>query len=284
MSKEYFDNWTKRFDHVMPAYENHPREDYHLQSETLPIFVVADGVTLKRDAAGNYPIPSGAFEVAKIFCEAVMEEAEKRYEAFGEHDLVEVFCIGNEAARRFNDSKCINKDTINYRDFDFFSATTAFVLIKDKTAYWWSLCDSGVAAFDAEGNMLFQSPPDWPERQQAKDRIRLTHPDESELNKQLRRAYRNMIDSEGGSIGYGVVTGEKEAEAYLHRGSFKIDPAIVILVYTDGYEDYVGVPEFIRILNQWPEDLADKLDAYMESKNAEDIKFGRERSLFAIKA
>lgn len=282
MSKEYFDKWTKRFQSVTPAYENHPREDYHLVSERHPIFVVADGVTLKRDADGNYPVPSGAFEVAKIFCEAVIQEAEKRYGEFAQSDLIEIFRAGNEAAKKFNDSKGLNKDTINYRDFDLFSATTSFVLIKNGRAYWWSLCDSGVTALDAEGKMFFQSPPDWPERQQTKDQIRLMHPEETELNKLLRRQYRNAIDAGGKAIGYGVVTGEKEAEAYLHTGAFDIKKGDLILAYTDGYEDYVNVPEFISIMLRWSDSLASDLDGYTRDKNKEDVKFGRERSMVAI--
>ena len=38
----------------------HPQEDYLLVSPHSPIFVVADGVTLERDPAGQYPYPSGA--------------------------------------------------------------------------------------------------------------------------------------------------------------------------------------------------------------------------------
>ena len=39
---------------------------YFIQSNKYPIFIVADGVTLKRDKEGNYPVPSDAFEAAKI--------------------------------------------------------------------------------------------------------------------------------------------------------------------------------------------------------------------------
>ena len=55
---------------------SHPREDYFKISEKFPIFAVADGVTLEY-SGGKYPNPSGAGEVAKIFCEAVIKETEK---------------------------------------------------------------------------------------------------------------------------------------------------------------------------------------------------------------
>jgi glycerate kinase len=67
-----------------------------------PIFVVADGVTLEHNPDGSYPNPSGAGELAKIFCHAVIAIAEEKYEHFQEKDIKEIFSVGNRAAQVFN--------------------------------------------------------------------------------------------------------------------------------------------------------------------------------------
>jgi hypothetical protein len=55
----------------------HPQEDYLIASESPPIFVVADGVTLniKKLIENNkkYPGSSPAGKVAKIFCKAIIK-------------------------------------------------------------------------------------------------------------------------------------------------------------------------------------------------------------------
>src|SRR4051812_36517612 len=90
ISREYYDIWIKKFNpHIVDTH--HPQEDYLLQSGKYPIFVVADGVTLKRDKEGRYPNPSGSAELAKIFCQAIIREAERMYETFTEGDLKALF-------------------------------------------------------------------------------------------------------------------------------------------------------------------------------------------------
>lgn len=255
----------------------HPQEDYFLISEKCPIFVVADGVSLKLDEGVEYPKNSGAGEVAKIFCNIVINEAEKRYDNFSEKDLKEIFNIGNDKISEYNKLQGRTKDTINYWDFDLFSTTTSFVLIKEKKAYWWSLCDSGVLVSRGDKN-IFQSkngwadfPQDWIENKFDKEKIIDRH-----------KNYRNVV-SGGELVGYGVVDGEENAKAYLNYGVVDLEDNDLIFLYTDGFENYFSINEFIDIFKIWPKNIKEQIENIISNKSKKDPnKFGREKTLIAV--
>lgn len=258
-----------------------PQEDYVRISKKYPIFIVADGVTLALDKNGNYPNPSGAGKLAEIFCKVIISEAEKKYKRFEEKDLKEIFKAGNRAAYLFNSSKGRKKQTINYWDFDFFAATTAFALIKENKAYWSSLCDSGIVLFDKNGNQIFQSPPCWIQRKKYVpsnwEKI-----DDAERTKMRHRFYRNKINKKGELIGYGVVTGEKEAEKYLNTGVLDLNKESLILAHTDGFYNYLKLNEFIKLF------LGEKFNSkniksFIIAKEKESpTEYGLEKSLIAV--
>lgn len=256
---------------------HHPQEDYFFVSKKHPIFIVADGVSLNIDDDSDYPKHSGAGEVAKILCEAVIMEAEKRYGSFKEEDIKDIFEIGNKAVLEYNISKGRTKDSINYYDVDLFSATASFVLIKDARVFWFSLCDSGVAVF-RNGEKILQSsdgwinfPKDWDESKNKKGKVIIRH-----------RDYRNAVTA-GKLTGYGVVDGEESAPAYLNSGVLDVEKNDLVLVYTDGFENYIGLDDFNKIFISWPDDLEKKLEDVLGKRGAEDSsKYGREKTLIAI--
>jgi serine/threonine protein phosphatase PrpC len=285
---------VKIFSILQPALvKTHPQEDYFVMSKKYPIFVVADGVSLNFDNKKDYPKHSGAGEAAKIFCETVLAEAEKKFENFEEKDLKEIFEVGSKAVLEYNDSRGRTKDTINYFDIDLFSATTSFLLIKNlprgkagNKAFWWSLCDAGVILCDKEGKQKFISPngwinfpKDWNEKRSDKEKIIIRH-----------RDYRNAVGVNGKLTGYGVVDGEKSAKLYLNTGAMEINAGDLIFVYTDGFENYFELPGFIDIFKSWPaslrdepEDLQSRLEALiLEKSKTEPKKYGAEKTLLAI--
>lgn len=256
---------------------NRPQEDYFIVSKKHPIFVVADGVSLNFDSEIDYPSVSGAEEAAKILCEAVILEAERRYESFKLEDLKDIFEIANKAVLDYNISKGRTKDSINYYDVDLFSATISFVLIKDGKVYWWSLCDSGVAIF-RNGEKILQSPDgwinfpkNWEEKKGDREKIIIRH-----------RDYRNAV-KDGKLTGYGVVDGEESALAYLNKGVLDIKKGDLIFVYTDGFENYIVLDEFNKLFILWPNDLEKRIEDVLEKKGSENSsKYGREKTLIAI--
>lgn len=260
---------------------SHPQEDYSLTSKKYPIFVVADGVTLNFDNEKDYPKGSGASQAAKIFCETVITEAEKRYENFIKQDIKHIFNLGNEAVRKFNESQNRAADTINYWDKDLFSATTAFALIKDNKLYWWSLCDSGVMLFDKKGKKLFASPGGWVtcKKNLPKDWNTIN---EKEKVKMLHKDYRNVVDEGGAPIGYGVVDGEETATVYLNHSIIDTSPGDLIFIYTDGFENYFNHKEFINIFENWPKNMEQQVEKFLSEKSKEDTaKYGSEKTLIA---
>jgi len=260
----------------------HPQEDFLFFSNRYPIFVVADGVTLNPGKGKRYPKKSGAFEAAKIFCQAVVSETEKRYENFKEKDLLEIFRAGNSDVRQYNISQGRTKRTINYFDVDLFSTTASFALIKNKKVYWFSLCDAAVAHFNKRGKRLFTSagcwdicrgylPKNWQEFSEKEKLIA------------LHKNYRNKISQSGQLIGYGVINGEESAEFYLNKGVLKIKIGDLLFLYTDGFENYFKLKKFVELFKLWPENIDRELNKLIAKKSKQNLrKFGAEKTLIAI--
>jgi len=261
---------------------SHPQEDFFAVSKNYPIFVVADGVSLNFDDDKNYPNHSGAGEAAKIFCETVILEAERRYKNFDESNLKDIFELGNKAVLEYNISQGRTKNTINYWDVDLFSATTSFLLIKDSKAYWWTLCDSGIALFNKNGKQLFISLNVWImlEKFIPKNLKKITG---KERFKMLHKDYRNAVDENGRPVGYGVVTGEEAAKYYLNCGEADLNVGDLIFVYTDGFENYFNLKEFKDLFNLWPDDISSQLENIIADRSKTELaKYGSEKTLIAI--
>ena len=263
--------------------EFHPEEDAFLASEQYPIFAVADGVTLEVGKDGKYPNPSGAGVAAKIFCEEAVRAGERLYNGFTDRDVQSVFKAANDAVGEYNKKEGRTRETVNYLDYDLFAATAAFALLKDGVLYWGSLCDSYVAYFDTIGTRVFKSPICWPDRRVKEHRMKNVKNNE-EKRKIIHSIFRNGVDGEGNLIGYGVVTGEEAALRYLNKGSFPLREGGVLALFTDGFEDYFDLPEFVNLLSAWPEDLESKVKCFTLDKSQSDMpRYGRERTLIAVK-
>jgi len=162
-------------------------------------------------------------------CEAGVREAEKRYKNFKIEDSKEIFDVGTKPFVNiiFSQGRTKNKNQLLGRRFVF--ATTSFLLIKparnafgiadaggDGKAYWWSLCDSGVAQFNKKGKQLFISPNSWDILDEFISK-KFGNIMEKERSIILHRDFRN--NSSG--VGYGVTTGEETAKLYLNTGVWK---------------------------------------------------------------
>lgn len=145
-------------EHLSESYQ-HPQEDYLVASDSPPVFVVADRVTLNYkkivEDKVKYPIPSPAGEVAKIFCEAVVKNVQRKYDEFYTEKAVEVFKEANEEVGRYNQR--VGQSEISGNITGFYAATGSFTVIKNDKAYWVSICDSFVAHFDRDMNLKFMS-------------------------------------------------------------------------------------------------------------------------------
>jgi len=231
----------------LPKTYQHPQEDYLITSNSPPIFVVSDGVTLdfkkiiERNA--KYPNPSPAGEVAKIFCEAVIKNAAERYDKLVASQIVEIFKDANKEVKKYNER--VGKSDISGNITGFYAATGSFVIIKNNKAYWASICDAFVAHFGKEMNVKFMS--------------------------------------SGDCSPYAVINGEEKMTEYLEKGAFDLVSGDRIFVFTDGFEPYAKNYAFLKIFKNWDDDLKKRIVEFSKSMNLKDPeKYGHERSLIAI--
>ena len=81
-----------------------------------------------------------------------------------------------------------------------------------------------------------------------------------------------------------MVTGEKTAERYLNAGKFSVEGGDVVMIFTDGFENYIKIKEFAELFSAWPKNLKSQLKKIIRHKSTDDPNsFGRERTLIAIK-
>lgn len=234
--------------HNTESYE-HSIEDAMSISDKHPIFVVSDGVTLNCKEILNkglkYPNPSPAGDVAKIFCKGVVEEANNRYEALQENDIKEIFATANNKVGEYN--RRVGKSDICGNKTGYYSATGSFVVIKDDMAFWMSICDSFVAHFDGSMNLKFMS--------------------------------------SGVCEPYAVINGEEHMTDHIESGVLSLNENDRVFIFTDGFEHYVKLPEFLEIFKSDDGGFKDKMDNLSEKMNLVDPeKFGHERTLISITA
>src|SRR3989344_907842 len=233
-------------EHLPETYQ-HPQEDYLIASNSQPVFVVSDGVTLnfKKLVENNakYPNPSPAGEVAKIFCEAVIKNATEKYGEFDTSQIVQVFKQANDEVKNYNEQ--VGKSDISGNITGFYAATGSFVIIKNDKAYWASICDAFVAHFDKDMNVKFMS-------------TGLCSP-------------------------YAVINGEERMAEHLEKGVFDLESGDRIFVFTDGFEHYVKNNDFLEIFKDWENNLGKRIAEFSKSMNLKDPEnYGHERSLIAI--
>lgn len=237
----------KDFINYLPETYQHPQEDFLMALDTSPVFVVSDGVTLNFmkfvESGTNYPNPSPAGDVARIFCEAIIRDVKRRYENINEKDIIDIFKYANNEVRKYNER--IGKNNISGNPTGFYAATGSFMIIKNDKAYWASICDSFVAHFDKEMNLKFMT-------------TGLCKP-------------------------YAVINGEERMINYLESGVLNLKKSDRLFVFTDGFEYYMQNNDFIKLFKDWNENLKQRITEFSEKANLEDAeKYGHERSLIAI--
>jgi hypothetical protein len=137
--------------------------------------------------------------------------------------------------------------------------------------------------FNKKGKLKFCSPECWSNLRKNLPANWAEIP-EDERKKTIRKIYRNGVDKKGNLIGYGVVTGEKTVEKYLNCGKFPIEAGDMIAVLSDGFENYMKLPEFIDMFKKWQNDLENQVKRFTAKKSlADPKKFGHERTLIVVK-
>lgn len=248
-TKEAIQAFAKKRDlqeHLPETYQ-HPQEDCLVDSETPPVFVVADGVTLNFmkliETDTKYPNPSPAGDVARIFCDAVIEQAKENYSSVDENEAINIFKEANKKVGEYNNK--VGKNKVSGNITDFYAAAGSFVIIKDTKAYWVSICDAFVVHFNKDMNKKFMS--------------------------------------SGSCSPYAVINGEERMVEHVEHGVFDLKPGDRLFVFTDGFEHYMKNQDFLNLFKNWADDLNDRIAQFSHEANLDDPeKYGHERSIIGV--
>ncbi|MFA5070010.1 MAG: hypothetical protein WC528_01900 [Patescibacteria group bacterium] len=257
------------------------------------IFCVADGITrdpkLPKDFPKDsrnirkilkyYPNPSGAKAVADIFC--------KNFIRLGRNtnDIKKIFIKINGLIRNYNRKKIKNVD---YLVNDYFGCVASGGLIKYDVLYYGYICDGGLAIFDKNGRLKFQTEDDMKKFTDFEKK----HLKTKNLNYSLP-AYRYLIRTKHRNrpnkifnsrlVSYGALTGEKSAEPFIGQGKIKLTKGDLLVFYSDGFIETLKNRNFFAKIYQKNSKLMPKklvsFSKRLALKNYE--KYGKERSLVA---
>ncbi len=244
-------------------FKERSREDFLAYNTKRGIFAVADGVGLWKDIeyAGKYPRSSGSGRLSRAFCGAFVHHFERNPDA----KVIDGFRVGNAAAKKVNHNR--SKYDVFRKHRGLFAATAAMARIDGHILNWAHICDAGVMIIDTHGKVKLQKDGchhyfPWPNDVRGYE--------SSTWTLFARTLVRNAISKENKLLGYGVITGEPEAERYVESGTYRLSSRDVVVLYTDGFAPYLTLPEFRKKLTHLKSlsELREIVDNVVEKKTA----------------
>jgi len=130
-------------------------EDFFLASKKLPIFAVADGVTMP--AIEEAAEPSATKKAAIIFCREAVKYTEKNFTKLSKKNLKLAYKQANEKVKEINKK----------RDFKL-TAVAVLAAVKNKKIFTARLTDCGIALIRS-GKIIFKTPEFWSELKKKKE-------------------------------------------------------------------------------------------------------------------
>jgi hypothetical protein len=222
-------------------FNKRPAEDSISFDAQRGVFAVADGVGLWEgiEYVGNYPRISGSAKLSRAFSRTFVQYIARHPRA----SVLDGFRAGNVAAGKVNAGR--SKYDVFRKHNGLFAATAAMAIVRDTVLHWGNICDAGVAVIDSKGNLKLRKENcgnsfSWP-----KD---IKSYEASTWTLFFRTLARNGVDRNGKLQGYGVVTGEPEAEFFLETGVYKLRRGDTVLVYSDGFSPYISFAPFRKML------------------------------------
>ncbi len=122
-------------------------EDTYAISEKLPIYAVADGVTLS--ARDEITTPEGSRPASELFSKKTVEFLEKHYVKLSDKIIRETYAHANTAVAKLNKKYKIPLSTVG-----------TLVAVKDGYLFGSRLTDCGFAIV-RDGKLLFKTPEYW---------------------------------------------------------------------------------------------------------------------------
>lgn len=253
-----------------------PNEDFFLISKKEPIFALADGVTQSRFENGDYAYPAGARAAAQIFSHSFVEFIEENFKS-NKKVIGDAFDFANKRIWDLNNQEGM-VEKLDYVVHDYFDTVGAAGFFSENILFYGYVGDCGLAIFDKDDNLKFQTK-DMVEP--AVNIARSRHKNWSELSQNERTAifHRDFRNNPSGE-GYGSFTGEPGVKKYYKIDAFEPTDDDLIIFYSDGFVEYLKIPEFIGILRAGDKNA---LDNFTLNKAKEDSgRFGTDRTFVAI--
>ena len=273
--------YKNTFENVKTLNCDFPIEDQFYASDFEAI--IADGIT--RDPVGVlnftehklsdmvklYPRPSGAELAAKAICDSFSKTS---------GTLKDRLILCNKSVKTLNDKYIKECD---YLQNDYYAAVAACVRINENILEYAYICDSGVIVYDKLGNIKFQT---------QDDKAAISQPYINsigiswylpEARVKVRRDFRNNLNNiqDGKCVSFGALTGEEAASEFIKSGQLAIESDDLVLVYSDGFANFLHEEDFIeQILNFNEEDFEKYV---LEKAKANYDKYGSEKTIVLLK-
>lgn len=229
-------------------------EDSFWASETLPIFSIADGVTLSQYI--SIKSPTLAKEAADIFCKASIEYLEKHLDPYSISSIPSNKVSSETMYQAYNYAKDKIHELYEKRmtDNDNRRGVTAAVAVVGKeTVISSRFLDSGLALFRGKKE-IFKTPEFW----------------------QWQRVNDNKT--------YPYITLNSDMKDYVQAYEIPYEKGDLLVLYTDGFENQFSLAKFTSIFASKNLDEVKKklesLDVKLSKKDSE--KWGHERTMAVV--
>ena len=233
--------YKNTFENIKTIGSDFPVEDQFYADRKEAI--VADGIT--RDPVGVFDLASCSFE-----------EMLKKYPRPSGAEL---------AAKEI----CQNFPKIN---------GTCIRINEDYLEYAY-ISDCGIIIYDANGNIKFQTEDDkliYSDPYINKIGIPWHLPESRVI---VRRDFRNNPNNikDGKCVSYGAITGEDEALNFIRYGSKKIENGDLILLYSDGFSNFLHEKDFIDEIKKFDKN---SFENFVNNKSTTNYDlYGKEKTI-----
>ncbi len=253
-----------------------PQEDYYAHSQDNGVYIVSDGVTHDAKDLSKYPVPSEAYEVARIICDAVVENLNEKNHSID--SLKDAYKLANQKVLEFNLSSDLYKDR-KINGFTIGAATTSAVWIKDYKLIYGVLDDCFVSVFNKNLEM-------YPKLEKYVE-ISAEYLDKNfdwsdiETRRHWREDIRNHVIKVGDKeYGYGVIDGRDGFDKFLQLGEIDLEKGDLVCVYSDGFINLINNKNFIKEIKD--QEFTNNTYKYI-SKMSSDLKQEKEKTCYFIK-
>lgn len=188
--------------------------------------------------------------------------------------------LANENIRKLNEKYILKCD---YLQNDYYGTVASAAFIKDHILYYSYICDCGIIVYDKNGKKTFQTE-DELEKITRPFLNTIPYPWTDDRSRIItRRDYRNnlMMIHDGKCVSYGALTGEKNAESFIREGTFPLHDDDTVIVYSDGFFNFLDIPEFISLILHFDSLTFEK---FVNQKALENYSlYGKEKTLITLK-